>query len=202
MDPRKLMGIESPGDHKVQVTVRDWNAMRRAIWRSAHGWEIVANTALDILVGCDHVEGCPGLDSETEPCLTDRYEEASPTALEVRVERTSPVRSVIAAIVKWFGRRTRAIEVHETPQRTSVLVSRGCPDRELRMSALVILNAARQHAPVDAARPVDEYFAPSREYFSSVLSSLAAAQIEIEELREKIRHTAPVPLEVLPALPA
>ena len=59
-----------------------------------------------------------------------------------------------------------------------------CPNRELRMSAQVILSAARQFAPVDARRPADgPYFAPSREYFSAVMAELAAAQAELEALR-------------------
>jgi hypothetical protein len=62
----------------------------------------------------------------------------------------------------------------------------GCPDRELRMSALVILNAARQLAPVDPRRIASEpYFAPSREYFSEVLSTLAATLAELEAMHAK-----------------
>jgi len=63
-----------------------------------------------------------------------------------------------------------------------------CPDRELRMSALVILNAARQLAPVIARRPAEApYYAPSREYFSEVLAELTAKQIENEALRAALR---------------
>jgi hypothetical protein len=61
---------------------------------------------------------------------------------------------------------------------------RECRDREVRMSALVAIGAARQLAPVDARRPGDApYFAPSREYFGEVMAELAAAQIELEVLR-------------------
>jgi len=64
-----------------------------------------------------------------------------------------------------------------------------CPDREIRMSLLVILNAARQFAPVEARRLVNTtYFAPSRELYSEVLSAWAADQEELEGLR--LRHTA------------
>ncbi len=57
-----------------------------------------------------------------------------------------------------------------------------CPDREYRMSALVILSAAKEFAPIDAARAADgPYFAPSREHFSAVLAELAACQIALEE---------------------
>lgn len=57
----------------------------------------------------------------------------------------------------------------------------GCPDRQFRMSALVILNAARMFAPVDAKRLVNApYFAPSRERYSEVLAELALCQAELE----------------------
>lgn len=60
----------------------------------------------------------------------------------------------------------------------------GCRDRETRMSALVILNAARMFAPVQATRPAAmPYRAPSREYFSEVLAELVALQAENEVLR-------------------
>jgi len=57
-----------------------------------------------------------------------------------------------------------------------------CPDRELRMSALVILNAARQFAPLEAIQANGPYFAPSREHFSEVISELGACQVELEAL--------------------
>lgn len=64
-----------------------------------------------------------------------------------------------------------------------------CPDREQRMSALVILNAARMHAPINARKPAEGmYFAPSREYFSETLASLAALQVENELLHEALRQ--------------
>jgi hypothetical protein len=62
-----------------------------------------------------------------------------------------------------------------------------CVDREQRMSALVVLNAARMFAPVIAPRPNQPYFAPSREYFSEVLAELGAAQVERDALREMLR---------------
>jgi hypothetical protein len=59
-----------------------------------------------------------------------------------------------------------------------------CPDRETWMSALVILSAARQFAPVSATKLAKApYYAPSREHFSEVLAELAAAQAELETLR-------------------
>jgi hypothetical protein len=60
----------------------------------------------------------------------------------------------------------------------------GCPDREVRMSALVILSAARQSEPVSASKLAEQpYSMPSREYFASVVAELAACQAELEVLR-------------------
>ena len=149
MKSAQMMGFESPGDKKIAVSVRDWNAMKLAMWRNRVGWESAQNQAIEILERCEHVEHCPGLTSDTEPCVADKY---------------------------------------ETVDGDVQLVSKGCRDRELRMSALVILNNARQYAPIDARKLNDStYFAPSREYFSEVLSSLGAAQIENEVLRELLR---------------
>lgn len=142
MDPQKMMGFDTPGDQRVPVPVRDWNAMRLAIWRSKVAWDIVVREADDLVKRAAHMEGCPGKAAETEPCLAD------------------------------------------------------CPDRELRMSALVILNAARQFAPVSARKPADApYFAPSREYFSEVMAELVAAKAELEVLRGG-KVTEPPALEV------
>jgi len=59
-----------------------------------------------------------------------------------------------------------------------------CPDREIRMSALVILNAARDFAPSNAAKITSQsYLAPSREYFSAIVAELAACQAELATLR-------------------
>jgi len=66
----------------------------------------------------------------------------------------------------------------------SVVCSPTCPDREIRMSALVILNAAKMFAPVSAQRIAgDPYYAPSREFFSEVIAELAASQAELEALQ-------------------
>jgi hypothetical protein len=73
-----------------------------------------------------------------------------------------------------------------------------CPDREARLSALVILTAARQFTTIDARRPAEApYFAPSREFFSEVLAELAASQAELEALRGK---TITVPTDATPEL--
>ena len=76
----------------------------------------------------------------------------------------------------------------------SEVLIEGCPDREQRMSALVILNAARQLTPDDARKPAQPYFAPSREYYSEVMAALGASQIENEMLRALLREAdIPVP---------
>jgi len=78
---------------------------------------------------------------------------------------------------------------------------RDCPDRELRMSTLVILNAARQFAPIDARKPADApYFAPSREKFSATVVELAVAQAELEALRGAKLTEPPAESTVLPQL--
>ncbi len=177
MDPRKMMGFENPGDQKIQVTFRDWGAMKLALWRSKTAWEIAKREATVILDGCAHAEGCPAAQDETRPCLADSYEKSPQTDGETN---------------------------EEYEERPFERVQMGCPDRELRMSALVVLNAARMFAPVDARRPADgPYFAPSREYFSEVLSELGAAQIELAALREALREAGvppPTPSAELAAL--
>ena len=65
-----------------------------------------------------------------------------------------------------------------------------CPDREVRMSALVVLNAARQFAPPSASKLADQpYISPSREYFSGVVAELGACQAELEVLRGTVVTT-------------
>jgi len=141
MGSGKIMGFETPDDKPVPVTartIRDWNAMKLAIWRSRLAWDLVIREATMLVERAAHMTGCPGKSVETEPCLID------------------------------------------------------CPDRETRMSALVILNAARQSAPTNVQRPADApYFAPSREYFSEVLAELAAAQTELEAMRVRYEATLP-----------
>jgi len=69
-----------------------------------------------------------------------------------------------------------------------------CPDRELRLSALVILAASKQFGPVDARRPADApYIAPSRELFSEVLAALVVAQAELEALHAQGHTVTPPP---------
>lgn len=136
-NPRKMMGFETSADVQVKISMRDWDALRRALWRSSVGWEITMRAASEIIQRCQHIEDCPGASSETEPCLGGLGSDVEP-----------------------------------------------CPDRETRMDALVILNAARMHAPVNAARAADQPFiAPSREYYSEILASFVVAQAQLEALR-------------------
>jgi hypothetical protein len=72
-----------------------------------------------------------------------------------------------------------------------------CPDREQRMDALVILNAAREFAPLDARRLANEpYYAPSRERYSDVLTELSAVQAELEAMHAAGFKIEPPPNEV------
>jgi hypothetical protein len=136
MDAKKMMGLVTPGDDKVNISVRQWDGMKRQLWRSKHSWEIAQREAASLVERCAHMEGCAGKTDETAPCLVD------------------------------------------------------CPDRELRMSALVILNAARQFAPLNAVRLAEgPYYAPSREHFSEVIAEFAACQVELEALRIKMGST-------------
>jgi hypothetical protein len=173
MQSRKMMGLEIPGDERVPVPARDWRGMKLALWRSKAAWEMAECAAREIVERCKHVEGCPGAVVETEPCLPYRYEK-SPQGVDETDEAYT--------------------------KRPGALVQQGCPDREQRMSALTILNAARMFGPIDARRPADEpYYAPSREYFSEVLGDLGAAQAELEVLRGGVQQvTLPTPNEQEP----
>ena len=134
MQAQKMMGFTSPGDQRVPISVRDWNALRLACWRSKAAWEITVRAASLIVDRCKHVSGCPAEQVESVPCLPD------------------------------------------------------CPDREMRMDALVILGAARMFAPIDARKAAaDPYMAPSREYFSEMIAELASAQAEIGVLRATLQ---------------
>jgi hypothetical protein len=62
-----------------------------------------------------------------------------------------------------------------------------CPDREIRLSALVALNAARMFSPINANQPHEPYFAPSRERYSETIAELGALQIERDALLEMLR---------------
>lgn len=145
--PRGMMGFDNPGDQKVLVRVRDWNAVKLALWRSKESGKIIERSVLEILARCQHLEECPGEKIETEPCL------------------------------------------------------RECPDREVRMSALVVLNAVRTGLPKDANKPAEgTYFAPSRELYSEMLVDWETTKMENVALREALRRAnvvMPVPGEEL-----
>lgn len=140
----KVMGYEQEDDKKFSMPIRNWDAIKRALWRSRVAWEIAVRAAAEIVERCVHDPDCPGKTVETEPCL------------------------------------------------------KSCRDREQRMSALVVLNAARQFAPLDARKPADApYFAPSREYFTAVLAELAAVYAELEVLRSAagVEMVVPPPIQ-------
>jgi hypothetical protein len=166
-NPREMMGFETPGDQQVKLPIRVWSAVKLALWRNKGGWEIAMHSAIDIINRCTHVDGCPGIEDETEPCLPNRYAKEP--------QGTNESDEAYAA-------------------RLTYLVQKGCPDREQRMNALVILNAARMFAPADARRPANEpYSAPSREYFSEIIGTLLAAQAELEALHAVGVTAAPPP---------
>jgi hypothetical protein len=167
-----MMGLEVAGDKKIPIVIRDWNGMKLALWRSKEAWEIAKREAEAILSRCRHKDNCPAIHDETRPCLSDRYEK--------HLQGDGETDEDYAA-------------------RQGVRVQEGCPDRELRMSASVILNAARMFAPIDARRPAAEpYTAPSREYFSEVIGELGAAQLELDVLRAALQEAGaevPTPIE-------
>ena len=166
MDQQKMMGFKNPGDAKIAVPVRDWQGLRLALWRSRVAWDIAERTAQEILSTCTHAEGCPAIEDETAPCLGGTVFHQTSTGEGEEKVITSARMTVEAD---------------------------GCPDRELRMSALVILNAARQFAPIKARHPADgSYYAPSRERYAELIAELATAEAELEALRGE-KATLPAP---------
>src|SRR5579871_3972974 len=143
MDPLKQQGYTTESDKKVAVAVRDWNAMKLAVWRSKHAWDIVAREAQALVDRAAHMEGCPAKDEkETATCLPD------------------------------------------------------CPDRELRLSALVILGASRQFAPVQATRiAAAPFVSPSRERYSEVIAELGACQAQLAAIAQTTPLPEPPPIQ-------
>ena len=140
----KLMGLVTPGDQKVMVSIRHWDGQKRALWRSKYAWDIALKEATNLLGRCAHMTGCEAKTVETASCLPD------------------------------------------------------CPDRELRLAALVILSAARQFAPLNAKQLANTpYYTPSREHFSEVVAELGACQAELEALRGS---TVTKPMDTVPQL--
>ena len=172
---QKMLGFETPGDKKVAVRVRDWTALKLALWRSKRAWDIVIARATEIIDRCEHTEDCPALENETGPCSPDFY--------------SSPEKDEEGNVLV-----------------PGVITLSGCPDRETRMDARVILNAAKEFAPVNAvARANEPFVAPSREYFSEVMTELVTTQLENEALRKALAEAgievpAPPP-NATPALP-
>lgn len=68
---RRMMGLDAPSDQKVAIRIRDWNALKLAVWRSRVGWEIVAREATEIVRRCLHAPGCLGATDDSAPCLND-----------------------------------------------------------------------------------------------------------------------------------
>jgi len=136
---RRLLGLETDADKVVTISIRHWEAMRLALWRSKVAWDAVEPQALLLLEQCAHVDGCPGAKDRFAPCGPH------------------------------------------------------CPDRERRLSALVILAAARQFAPVQARKPEAAYIAPSREHFSEVLAELTVVRAELDALRAQGHTVTPSP---------
>lgn len=208
MQAQKMMGYDIPGDEKVSVTVRDWNSMKLAMWRSTVAWSIAMRQAQEILEQCKHADGCPGEKDEAAPCLSLRPSTRPRGWLDFWF-MCAFLCSVAMRLVPIFWVRRRLIAARDRAESRSqrartVMIGTTCPDRELRMSALVILNAGRQCSPAHTHKPDAPYFAPSREYFSEVLASLAAAQAENEAWRSKfgVESAPEPPSNDLASLPA
>ncbi len=139
---RRRLGIETDGDRRVAISVRHWDALRLALWRSKVAWEAVLPQARLILEQCGHAAGCPGITSESETCGPD------------------------------------------------------CPDRERRLSALVILAAAKPFQQIDVRGPESRFIAPSRERYSEVMAALAVAQAELDAFRAQGLTVTPPPQDV------
>ncbi len=71
-----------------------------------------------------------------------------------------------------------------------------CPDRQTRLSALVVLANAREFARADARKPGASYIPPTREYFDAIVSDLVAAEVALDEVRRKVVAAT----ELVPAL--
>lgn len=186
--PRTMMGMEAPGDQIVPIKAREWQGMKLAAWRAKVALEIIERAAAESLPKCRHVDGCPGATDSTAPCVKDAYE----TVADIETEPQPPFDPTLGA--DYRDLRT------SFGVKSARLISSGCPDRELRMSLLVILNAARSFAPINARRPAGEpYFAPSREYFSEVMAELGALQLTADAMSAALLAAGIAPPEPSPA---
>lgn len=70
-DARTMMGFVAPGDQRVALPIRDWEALKLALWRSSTGWEIIRRSTIEIIEHCRHADGCLGKEEETAACLPD-----------------------------------------------------------------------------------------------------------------------------------
>ncbi|HEY6357723.1 MAG TPA: hypothetical protein VIX35_05740 [Vicinamibacterales bacterium] len=180
---QKLLGLNS--EKKVSVDVRVWEGQKLALWRSKVGWEIVAKQAAEIVANCRHTP----IEPTNHPAQT-----AAPLARE----------SFWLRLAHWFGlarkmQLTRWQPPTQPPtpcpgatnEREPCLPS--CQDREIRMSALVVLNAAQQFAPPIASKLAEQpYLLPSREYFAEIIGELGACQAELTTVRGSV-VTMPTP---------
>ena len=203
MKPEQALGFETPADKKLTIRTGDWDAMKLHAHNSKIKWETVEREAKLLLDGCRHLEGCPGAKSEAVACLglgemkkafalitvnaeeTEKDTDGVPPADDAYDQKRSFFATLFAAVRQLFTSRPAL------PPPTITFVSTtpelGCPDREKRISILVILNCAREFTSIDVRPPADgRYFAPSREHFSKVVAELGAAQIERDELRTKL----------------
>lgn len=92
-----LMGLEVPGDQKIALPVRHWNALKLALWKNRQGGEIIARQASEILESCVHDEGCPGLESDVEPCLQGCLDRETRMSALVILQATKMVTPINAA---------------------------------------------------------------------------------------------------------
>jgi len=78
-----------------------------------------------------------------------------------------------------------------------------CPDRQTRLSALVIYANAREFISVNAPKPTSieggGYIPPTREFFDLVLSELVVAHAELDDMKKLIQESgATLPPTVSP----
>jgi hypothetical protein len=175
----RLQGFDP--DPRVTVDKRVWFGAKLALWRSKYFWDATFKQAAEIVARCQHMAGCP---AETEP---ETFRAALLQAAKRQVnDDAQPLRLAL-------------------PEEIEPCLD-DCPDREFRLSALVILNAARLFAPPSAARLAEQpYMMPSREWVAEIVAELAACQAELEVLRADATTIPPpsgAPVKMLPTEPA
>jgi hypothetical protein len=211
MKPEQALGFETPADKKLTIRTGDWDAMKLHAFNSKVKWEAVEREARLLLEGCRHLDGCPATHNESVACLglgemqkafaqitvnaeeeTEETDDDAPPADDLSgvfdQEKKRPfLATIFGAIRRLFAPKKPALPPPTISFVHQAAPELGCPDREKRISILVILNCAREFAAIDVRKPADgRYFAPSREHFSKMVAELGAAQIEIDELRAKL----------------